>query len=45
MDSNGNPVVIDVWWVPDCGYLHHERESALITLKCPDGVEPEASDG
>lgn len=34
----GNDLQIDVWWTPDCGYLHLERNPKAIGFHCPDGV-------
>lgn len=28
----------DVWWTPDCGYLHVETDPTVISTHCPDGV-------
>jgi hypothetical protein len=29
---------VDVWWTPDCGYIHLSRNPLAITAHCPDHV-------
>ncbi len=41
MRNTANFEHIDVWWRPDCGYLHLERDPVGIGMACPDGVHPD----
>lgn len=40
---NANPVSVDVWWTPDCGHLHYEKDPVTIPAHCPDG-EPKMTE-
>lgn len=36
--TSGDSIAVDVWWVPDCGYMHVERNPVSLPWHCPDGL-------
>lgn len=37
--NEGDGLIVQWWWTPDCGYLHLEEGVGMtMTLTCPEGV-------